>query len=51
MIIYVNGGISMAAATTFYITGYLACAHAMTTNFGLKGVSMSKIEDYVNITG
>lgn len=41
----------MAAATMCKITEYLACAHAMTANFGPKGVSVSKIKDYVNLTG
>lgn len=40
----------MAAATTFDITEYLAYAHAMTANFGPKGVSVFKIKDYVNLT-
>jgi hypothetical protein len=40
----------MATATTFDITEYLACAHAMTANFGLKGISVSKIKDYINLT-
>jgi hypothetical protein len=42
------GGITMAVATTFDLTEYLACAHAMTANFGLKGISVSKIEEYEN---
>ncbi|MGB7606397.1 MAG: hypothetical protein WBL93_13080 [Lutisporaceae bacterium] len=29
------------------ITQYLAYAHAITANFGLKGESVSKIKDYV----
>ena len=47
MNIYVIGGFSMAAATISKITEYLACAHAMTANFGPKGISVSKIEDCV----
>lgn len=41
----------MAAAITYYITEYLACVHAMTANFGPNGISVSKIEDYVYLTG
>ncbi|MDF2593451.1 MAG: hypothetical protein K0S75_2917 [Clostridia bacterium] len=37
----------MAAETISKITKYLVCAHAMTANFGPKGISVSKIEDYV----
>ena len=40
----------MVIATTSYITEYLACAHAMTANFGPKGISVSKIEDYVYLS-
>ena len=40
----------MAAGTICKVTEYLACAHAMTANFGPKGVSVSKIKDYVYVT-
>ena len=40
--------LSMATAIGFYITEYLAYAHAITANFGLNGESVSKIKYYVN---
>jgi hypothetical protein len=45
----VSEGLSMAIATISDRTEYLAGAHAMTANFGPKGVSVSKIEDYANL--
>lgn len=39
----------MAEVFNNSIIEYLAYAHAITANFGLKGVSVSKIEDYVNL--